>query len=292
MLWILLVLAAALLVSGVDLIDKHIITQEVTDPFLATVTMGPITFLMFMAVSLISPGLTTSLGVVLLSLIAGFFSCSALWFYFMTLSKEDVSRSMAFLSIVPLLVLPFGYFFFGEVFHTVTYLGIGLVITGAILLSMKRISGKISFNRSMSLAFVTAVFFASRNILIKFATRNVDIFSVLFWVGLGGLLTSLAFLVFKHPHVKRKASEGVKHLFLMGLLVGVGMSMLFTSISIGPVSLASALFEIKPLFVFLGALAFTLFSPSYLNESTNKKVIIQKAIAILMIVSGALIVIL
>jgi hypothetical protein len=66
----------------------------------------------------------------------------------------------------------------------------------------------------------------------------------------------------------------------------------FWAIQNGPVSLASPIFNSKPLFVFLYALIFGWLAPGFLlAESSEKKGLLRKLLATLMIVGGIVVIV-
>lgn len=285
--WIILTLLSAITITSVNLIDKHIVTTEVKDPFLTMVISGSTTFSLFIIFSLFFPRTSLSQAEMLAGLIAGVIYSTGLWFYYFTLSKEEVSRAAPAFTTMPLFVLPFGYLFFGEIFTTLKYAGIVLIVGGAVILSVKESVKELKFDKLMLVALFTGFLFGIRSVFIKSATLDASIWSVLPWIGLGGVATSAVVFAFHHPHIRKKSQEGVHHLIGKGFLAALGSGFLFAAISIGPVSLVTALFSIQPLFVFVSAVALSLYHPKFLKEEISEGIIIQKTVATLAVVLGA-----
>ncbi len=290
--WIVLTFTAILPFTAGDLINKFIVREEVMDPHLAAAIFGFVTFIVFTVVSLALSGVLTQVNVVLPGLAIGILSTVGLWFYFSAISKEEISRAMPILATAPLFVLPMAFFLFEESFTSLKYLGIGLVVTGSISLSFKKTGGVFKFDKAAALMFVTALLFAIRNILIKIPTQSLGVWPLLFWMGVGHGVLSLGILLVHHPHLKRKAQRGAEHLFLTGSLSALGMVSLLTAISLGPVSLISALEGVKPLLVLVFATLITILHPSFIHETVTKTVVAHKTISTLMIVLGAALIVL
>lgn len=290
--WIILTFAAILPFMTGDLINKFIVANEVMDPYLATTIFGFISFIAFTIVSMSLGEILTGLNAVIPGLAAGVASTVGLWFYFSAISKEEVSRAIPILATAPLFVLPMAFFLFEESFTIFKYLGVGLVVTGSGLLSFKKTDGVFKFDKVILLMFAAAMLFALRNILMKIPTQSLEVWPVLFWIGVGRGAISLGILLVHHPHLKRKAKKGAEHLFLTGSLSALGMIALLTAISLGPVSLVSALLGVKPLFVLFFATLITLLHPSFIREEVTKRVVAQKSISTVMIVLGAALIVL
>ncbi len=289
--WIISALAAILIFTSTDLMNKFIVTKEVMDPHLGTVIFSFMTFLVLTPVSLLVTGILNDPYIVFLGLCIGIVSSMGLWFYFAALSREEVSRAIPILATIPLLVLPFGFLFFGESFTLLKYMGIGLVVLGSISLSFKEVNGRFKFDKLIVLVFIAAVMFAARNVLTKLSTQSITIWPVLFWIGVGRGASALALFAFHHPHLRKKARKGAEHLFIVGFFVSLGMLALFTAISLGPVSLVSALVGVKPLLVLVSATLITFLHPSFIRETITREVIIQKTVSTLMIITGATIIV-
>lgn len=290
--WIILSLGAAFLFTAANLIDKFVITDELRDPYIGTTLCSFISGLVFITTSILLSTFTTDLKAVLPGIMAGIVSAGALWFYFSILSKEEVSRTIPILGTIPLFVLPFGYLLFEEVFTPLTYLGVGLVIAGSILISFKKRKEKIRLNFLILLAIVSALLFAFRNVLIKFSTQTQLIWPVMLWIGVGGLISSLSIFTFHHPKLREKGKKGVEHLALSALITSLATIFMFIAIAIGPVSLVSTIVGINPMLVLIFATAITILHPSFIHEKINRKALIQKTISTLMIIIGATLIIL
>lgn len=291
MLWAVLAVLATLLWTFEDVIDKFIITRELRDPISATAISGVSTFLLFSIVSFSVGNVLLPLITIIIAVIGGILFSVATWLYYSALSKEEVSRVIPVITTIPIFVSFLAFIFLGETFTLLTYVGIGLVVLGAILVSIKKITYKVKISSAFFIAVVSAIFFALRSIAIKSATLQASIWPLLFWIGLGiGIVSGLLFL-FHHPHIRRKAEEGVKHLLLIGGVNAVAFFIFISAVSIGPVSLVSALVSVQPLFVFLAAIMLSKFYPEILKEKFTKPIILQKLVAIVMVVIGAVLVI-
>ena len=284
MLWFLLVILAAFLWALVDLSGKFVMDKEVGDAFLAAGTSGIPEFLILTFVALYFSGIITSLSVIIPSLSVGVFYAVALYTYYLGVEEEDIDRFVPTLSLTTIFTLFLAYFFLGESFSLLVYLGIVGIIAGAVLISMKGIH-TFQSKKGFLIGILTALLFSLRDVILKFATMNVSFWSVLFWVGVGGSLTSLFFLLFRFSVVE-KSFTGEKHLLEIGFLATFGYLTYVIAISLGPVSLVGAMIKVKILMVFLGSTAISRVHPEIIYEKLDKITIIQKLIAIIVIILG------
>ncbi len=290
-LWFPLAILSAILFSGADIVDKFVIDHELRDPVLATIFNGISTFLLFSVVSFIFGFVVLPVQIIVLAVIAGVLYSGALLLYFEAMYKEDVSFAAPLLSTAPLFVLFLGYIFLSEQFTTGAYVGIGLIISGAFLISLKSFKHKLKFSKILLFVLLAAVLLALRTIIIKYTTLSASIWSVLFWVGIGGLLITGLLYGLHHPHIKKRWKRGVEHILFVGVVSAVGFFFLVVAISIGPASLVSATVATKPLFVFLAATVLSIFYPKFIKEKITPAILLQKSIAIVLIVIGAVLIV-
>ena len=137
----------------------------------------------------------------------------------------------------------------------------------------------------------SAVLFAVGDVLNKYA---LDYISYLNTAGLMLLITSLAFVavcwrgavVKEIRALKRPMATSVA--VIANQIAAVVATLLgFWAIENGPVSLASTIFNSKPLFVFVYAMLFARFAPGFLLEGgTDRRSLALRLMATLLIVGG------
>jgi len=283
--WVIFALAAAVIWSIVNIFDKHILSQELKDPILATTATGSSLFLFFSVASLFFGSVYLPFSIIVPAFLAGMSYCIAILIYYTVMRKEEISRIMPIFSVIPIFVAILAYFLLGETFTKLTYLGIFFIVVGSVLISLRKVAHPLS--AAFYVIVISSLFFAFRNILIKFATLENSIFSVMFWVGLGGFFVSFVLFVAHHPHIREKAKYGVEHLLIVGLFAAIAFFCFTLAISKGPVSLVAALVQTQPVFVFLGATFLSLFHPKFIHEKITKWILLQKTIAVILVIIGA-----
>lgn len=118
--WWIFTLGAALLWATANIIDKHVVSDELKDPVLCTVTFGITMFILFGIFTLVmKPSISLQTAIIIFSVLAGMVMSFGVIFYFKALAKEEVSRVIPMLALTPLVVLLFATFLFDEKFSFV-----------------------------------------------------------------------------------------------------------------------------------------------------------------------------
>ncbi|MBT3324496.1 EamA family transporter [archaeon] len=284
--WVILTLISAILVSFVILIEKYVIIHDLKDPVIMAGVLGPGFFLVYTIYTLIFGTFIISLSAMIFAFFVGVFHVLALFFYYKSIKKEEVSRIIPLFSITGIFILIFAFFFFGETFSLIQYLGIFAIIIGSFLLSIKNFSD-LRLSIAFLFAIISSFLLAMRAIFVKFASNLIPITGIFFWVGLGVLTTSLILFITHYHKFSKKEFEGIEILFFTSLLAALGILSFFSAISLAPVTLVSTLFQTYVFFTFIGATILTLVYPKFIREKLSKKIFIQKLIAIILIFIGS-----
>ena len=291
-LWIILSVTAALLWTIVALIDKFVLSHEMHDPILATIIAGFSVFILFVvSSSLFGNDIFIPFYLIILLLFAGLLYGSAIYFYYSVMKKGEISRIISFFSVSPIFVLIFAFIFLNERLTMLDYLGIILIVSGSFLISIKKDHSKYFFSSAFFVTIFAALLISFRTLFVKFATLQISIWPVLFWVGCGSGLLSL-FLFFKHhPHIHKKAKKGIEHLILGRFISAIGLLIFFIAVSLTSVSLVSALVKIEIFFVFIAVTILSYFHPHFIKEKISSEIILQKLISVILIFVGVFLIV-
>ena len=148
MLWIIYSIIAVLIWSIVNIVDKHILEKRIKNSLIPVVIFGVIGLLIAIIIYLLQGFQPLSGLNIILALIAGIFLKLTNVFYFKATKIEEISRVIPLLSLSPLFVLILATIFLGEVFKPLQYLGIFLLVIGAILLSTKNFKEEIRLSKA------------------------------------------------------------------------------------------------------------------------------------------------
>ncbi len=291
--WFMFALIAPIVFAGVDVIDKYILTNHVVNPFsykLLSVLMEiPILFLL-LALTPVSFSFLWSI----LSMLVGFiFSLSSI-LYLKAMGVEEASRVIALYFVSPIFVLPLAFIFLRETLSLPKYLGAGLLVLSAVLVSYRRTKRKTSSIVSPALGFmlILALIGAGGDVLAKHILDSFDYWQFLFWSLIGGLLGG--FLIFCFPKVRqnflgnfRTISKNV--FFWMGIstcLAYIGMISYYVAVSLESISLVAAVPSIEPFFVLLLTVLLSSLTHGTLKEEVDKQAIAVKLSAFVLIIIG------
>jgi drug/metabolite transporter (DMT)-like permease len=289
MLWAILAIVSAFIFAIVNLIDKIVVSKELKDPIFATFIFAVIGFIIIAFTGFfIDINIPTYL--ILLSLGAGIVSSLGVLFYYFSMRKEEVSSFVSLLSTSPIFVLVMAFFLLGERLVAKQYVGIFVLIFGAVLLANEG-KGNLKFGRHLIAVILTIIILAVGEVVVKFVTLNFDYWSLIFWMGIGYGLFAFVLFAIHHPHIKGKAKLGIRHLVISNILSIIAALLVLLAISLGPVSIVSALRKAQPLFVFLGATLLTLTHPELIKEKISKGLLEKKTAGIIIIIFGAILVV-
>ena len=272
-------------------IDKHILTKHMPDPFsyqlLYTITEAPILLL------LLFTSISSALPWSLLGIVAGFGIYPGLILYFKAMAIEEASRVISMWYTSPILVLLLAYVFLEEKLSLPSYLGVVFLVLGAIFISYRREEGKKPvMSPALGLILASGVVFAGYEVLTKYVLGAIDYLSYLFWNFVG--TATIGFSLFCLPKIRGNFLSDIKRVnrtVLLWRIVNTSLGIIasvfyYIAISGGPVSLVSAASSLEPFFVFAFTLLLSLFVPKILKEETGKRVVTIKALAIVLIVAG------
>lgn len=285
--WIFFSLLASVFFAATGLFDKFFVDTEIDDYVFGGCIYSLPLLLIMTVIGLFKSDLAFSFPSMVFGMFAGGLYFIILVFYLKGVSKEDVSRFIPSLSLNTVFIAIISAIFLGESLGVIVYIGILLTVAGAFLISLENpLSSLKNFQsgKALFLALGIAVLQAVRDVVIKLGSNQVEIFTIILWMGIGGTVLSIAILLTLR---RDKLSELKRHrrFIAVGGLRSLGYLSFMIAISLGSVTLASAVLKTNGIIVFFGATALSL-SGKMIHESKNKKIIIQKFLASVMIIAG------
>jgi len=183
--------------------------------------------------------------------------------------------------------------FLSEVFAAIDYIGIALLMLGAILISTRSLK-QISLGKAFWLMFLAALFWAISLVVTKYLLNFTDYWTIFAYARIGTFLSisPLFFFYFKDLVATLK-EHGAKVVTVIGLSESLSLSATLSitiASAVGFVTLVNALAAVQPFFILAIAAALSIFYPKILKEDVDKKTIALKLIAITIIFIGAMII--
>lgn len=291
--WALLTLSAVVLWAIVNQVDKFVITRWVRQPLAILFVSGVVGALFGVVVYFVRGFSALSYSNILVALVAGVLYMLMGLFYLKAAKTEEISRIVPLSCLTPLFVLILAGVFLGEVFTFDKYVGILLLVAGAVLVSSRSLT-KISLGRPFWLMILSSLALSVNYVLTKYLLDFADFWTVYSYTRMGALV---AVLPFAYSSVKGLAAATRKNGKKVVALISVSESINYVAVifitiatAIGFVSLVSALSSLQPFFVLFFAVLIIKFFPQVFKEEISKATIGQKIIAIILMFVGALLV--
>ena len=289
MLWLFLTIATAFIWASFDLISKFLISNELNNPSMAAAVVGVEMFSLYSIISIIFGDITLNTSIIIPGILGGFAYFLANYTYYHGMAKTEVSRFAPLLATNSIFIAIIAYFTIGESFNLIVYIGIISTVVGAYIISLENprktftvLESKYGFIFGLSTAFL----FAVRDIFVKSGTNQTTLLPVLIWFGVGGVIPSIILMYKNRSAFDELNMHNMKLLLPSSILLVAGYFVFTKAISLGPVSLASAVVKVKLLLVVSTSFLITKFRTGVLNENFKKTVLLQKVFASALVISG------
>ncbi len=293
MLWLILTVATAFIWASFDVISKFLMSNKIKNPSLAAAIVGLEMFSLYTLISLVFGDITYDSSIVIPSLLGGLAYFLANYTYYQGIIKTEVSRFAPLLATNSIFIAIIAYFTIGESFNLIVYVGIIFTVVGAYIISLEDprktftvLESKYGFIFGLSTAFL----FAVRDIFVKTGTNQTGLLPVLIWFGVGGVIPSFLLLIKNRSDIKNLNIRSMKLLLPASVLLVLGYFVFTKAISLGPVSLASAVVKIKLLLVVSTSFVITKLKKGVLQDNFKKTVLIQKITASALVITGLILI--
>jgi drug/metabolite transporter (DMT)-like permease len=302
-LWLLLAIGGQLINSIVALIDKFVVTSKrVPRPSLYVFYTGVLvvfSLLLYAVDPLIGrwveglPAIRNvylpDLYILMHSVLAAGFMLSALYFLFKALVKADASDVFPVIGgMSAFFVLLLSFLYFGSTLHTTFFFGFVFLVLGTIFVSHFRFKKKTFY-----LTIAASVLFAFQSVSLKKLFNETGFDNGFFWFSTFAIVLSLCMLflpTIRNSLFHHRKSSNVKSadkLIIFGkVLAGIGGLMITKAIDLGNVTIVQSLGGLQYLFLFLFALFLGSKTHKDLGENVTRKDLVQKFIAMTLILIG------
>lgn len=226
----------------------------------------------------------------------GFVYILAVLPYFYALQKDEASIAVPLFQMVPVFSYFLSYLILGETLTLVQVVGGVVIIFGAISMSLDfTVHKKIKFKKEVFLFMaLSSLLFAVNFLLFKIFVIQTDFWTTSFWEYIGFAVFASLLLLFvksyREEFFKVIKTNSTTVLTLNGIneIVNIIAKVSFNIASLlAPVTLIWIVNGFQPFFVFLYGILLTVLFPKISQENITRKVLIQKALAILVMFIGA-----
>ena len=234
-----------------------------------------------------------SLTATMVMTLSGILYMGAMLFYLRAIQSEEASVVAPLFQANTLFTFVLGVVILHELPRWQQLLGAGLVIGGALGLSLDKKLHLTSFKPRLVLLMLAATFaVALSSVVFKFFAVQDEFWSTTFWTFVGEGLFGAAILAM--PQYRRQFMTLFRR--NPGAVIGVnaanelinlggGLGVRYASL-LAPVALVSAISATTTFFVFLFAILLTVFFPKIGREELSARNVVQKALGGLLIMAG------
>jgi len=290
--WIIFSILAAFIWSIVNTVDKYVLTKWVRKPIIPVMIMGVIGLIVALIIFLINGYSYLSAGHIGLGLLAGIFYIIANIFYFKAAKIEEISRVAPLFHLAPLFLVILAAVFLGEIFTPLKYLGIFLLVIGAILISSRDL--KIKLGKAFWLMIMSTLFFSFDLIITKYLLDFADFWTIFAYIRIGAGIGLIPIFYLYFNELKSLVAEHG------GKVVGVisanetlnvfGALSATIAASLGFITLVEALASLQSLFLLIITVTLSIFYPKILKEEIKKFTVLLKFIAIVLMFIGVILI--
>lgn len=296
MLWLFVIILAYLILSIVFLADKYLLAASFPNPKVFAFNVGVLGILALVFAPFVGfefPGA----GQAALSLLSGALFIYGLFWFFKALKLFEPSRVVpAIGGMLPIFSFIFIYVFSGgkEIFAPDEFLSFVLLVLGSVLITYQK-TNKGLYWQSLKISALSAAFLALSFVFTKYVFLEQPFASGYLWMRIGGFLMALVFLLSKDTRLglsltKKNFPKKGTFVFISNQIAGFGANVLQNwSIALAPltyVAIINALQGVQYVFLLLFAILLSVKFPQILKEEISKDVILQKVIAIFLVISG------
>ncbi len=294
--WILFVLVAELMWAFTSLFDKIILSKgHIKNPFVFVFFNGIMNVFLIVLLPYYDFELL-SLANTLIAISAGFFLTLGIVFYYKAVQQEEISRVLMLWQLIPIFVLVASYFFIGEILTKRHFIGFLLLFTAGIAVSYRKINGKFELSKAFYLMLGSTLLISIYYAMSKHIYKVTDFWSAFMWLRVAAFSGILVLFI---PSIRKQFITTMKNMKssikgLIGFKMIVDFSaFIFLGFAIlnGPISLVSALgSSTAPIFIFFITLLTTVYIPNVIKEVIDKKAVLTKILAIILIIIGIFII--
>lgn len=287
--WILFSILAALTWAIVDIVDKFTVSKWTKKPAVPVIILGLVSLIIGFLTYVFRGFPPLSQLNISLAFVAGIFYVLVSFFYFKSVKIEEISRVVPLLYITPLFVAPLAAIFLGEMFTLIKYLGIALILIGAILITSKTFF-KISLGKAFWLMVLASLAMSLNVIITKYLLNFADFWTIFSYIRMGAIFALIPIFYFNFSDfistIKQSGGKIMTIVSLNQSLNFLGVLFITIAMSIGYATLVDTLSSIQPFFVLIFVIFLTYFFPKIIKEEITKTSILFKLIAITLMFVG------
>ncbi len=295
MAWIFLAIAAHFFWALINILDKYVVMNKVRDPYVYLVWQVIAGGALIVLLPFFDLEILLGRDLIVLLFISAFAFVGGM-LYLRAMQTEDVTRINIWWNIIPVYTLLLGLVFLGEKLSFLQSIAFLLLISGAVLASFHWQKGMIRISRAFWLMLVACFFYALYAIGMRYLSQRIDFYSLFWWLHIIMFLyVPFLFLKkkFRASFVAETSRLNKGLLLIVGVVVLLGILGTFFNIwalSLGPAALVFVMEGWQVLFVFVLTLFISAIKPEILQEELDKRNMIFKISAAVLMVIGVVLI--
>lgn len=229
----------------------------------------------------------------LIAVISGFLFSASVTLYYKAVEYDEISKIAVLFQLAPVFVLTLSFLILGEVLTKNHLIGFLFLLSAGVIVSYKKIENSFKLSKAFYLMLISAIFGAISFVAAKHIFNVTSFWNAFLWLRVSGF-TALSVLVI--PSIRSQFIETFKNMKnKIRLLLSFKMLIDFSAfifagyaiINAPVIALISALANsLQPVFVFVLTLFTSIYLPRLIKEEIDKKAILTKILAIVLILIG------
>ena len=303
-LWIFLILIPPFIWALANFYDKVLISKLFSGVY-SFIFFTSIISLPFAILCMLLFGFYEFLGLLYTSilLVMGFCFMTSFILYGKALEIEESSKVGSLFVFVTIFIMFFEFVFLGNSLTILQYFAsIIIIISSLIMINSNQITSIFSIfkvNRAFVYMMINSLLIAIHFTLLRYFLERYELLPILFWIFSGSLLFLFSMLFYKPSRVEilRSGKKIVGKKIFVATLIVVNILTILPDvvynyvISIAPsVALVSVVANVQYIFLFIFGIVFTKYLPSYFEENIESKQLFIKALCVIGILGGVMLI--
>ncbi len=297
-LWVSLALLAPLLFAGCVFVDKYLIEKIAEDSPATVITiLAGLAGLPFLIVfgfiagpDILDFGFVNALG----AISAGLLVLAGYYFYYRALETADASLVATLFQFIVVFNYVLGLIFLDEHLKPIQLAAIGMVVFGSIVLTLESHQKKLRLNKIvLGRMLIATLLIAISDVVFKFVAKKTAYLPTQFYEYSSGVIAGTLLLLFHGPGreaflaMMRRfkklaiAASTFNEVLNLGAVVSMRYAMF-----LAPIAVVQAVMSTQSVYLLVLGVGLTFIFPKYIRENISKKHLIQKIIAVLIMVGG------
>jgi drug/metabolite transporter (DMT)-like permease len=289
--WLTIALIASFLFGTTNFIDRFLVEKRIPDPFFVSIMGGIVAPIAGILLIMVRGFPTIGLGGAIILLLGGIAAEIALVPWYMAIKRDDTSRVVPYLQLIPVVVLVLSYILLGEELSRSQLIGFVLITAGGLSLAIERPSKDVfKIRKSFWYVIASIMLWGPVSVLFKFAAVDQNFWDALIYemigMGIGACLLWIYARTDMRTELKKLSIETWGVVGLNEVAYLAARVLLFYAVIIGPAALVSVTGGIQPLFALIIGLVMSKWFPTIIKEDVRMKIVVYKLVAIAIIFIG------